>query len=504
MQSSNKEPAVEDPIRIPGDGTEDFGCGCGRDKYCFDCNGKTFTEVGPKCAQGYTWIENACYKFFSEVKAWKDAEIFCHGEGGHLAKIYSASQNLALQKLALKAAVNKAKPKPWIGLIQDDDNNKLEGAFKWSDGTSLSFTNWHKNEPNNRGGNEDCGVMYTADGSWNDVGCNIDEMVKSTDEDGFFCMINQGEIDHGCGCGKPLANCTGCDGVQGSEKIDHGCGCGKGKGCIGCDGKPNSGAKDFGCGCGYGKTCFGCDGKPNSGKRIDKCDQCGGSNACLDCAGKPNGGAVDNGCGCSKGKKCYGCDGQPNSGKKVDKCGLCGGDDTTCLDCAGVPRGQKKVDICNICGGDDSTCKDCDGIPNGGSKKDICGICGGTEYKSINCPGAAQSSTSESNNSGLIAGMTILALIIIIGGVLVFYKIRKGNWELGWSAAMGLKHNAEQYSNFEESEIDVQDGFENPAFEVDDKGTESLEMGEMGPKGGEQDLDHTYDMYDIEVEDNYI
>lgn len=41
----------------------------------------------------------------------------------------------------------------------------------WTDGTLLAYKNWHKNEPNNFGGREDCGALWNGM-KWNDWFCS--------------------------------------------------------------------------------------------------------------------------------------------------------------------------------------------------------------------------------------------------------------------------------------------------------------------------------------------
>ena len=49
-----------------------------------------------------------------------------------------------------------------------------EGVFTWkSDGSSLDYTNWKENEPNNYLDNEDC-VQLNHDSQWNDLRCLTD------------------------------------------------------------------------------------------------------------------------------------------------------------------------------------------------------------------------------------------------------------------------------------------------------------------------------------------
>ena len=51
-------------------------------------------------------------------------------------------------------------------------------------------------------------------------------------------------------------------------------------------------------------------------------------------------------------------------------------------------------------------------------------------------PPQASTSPSSKDNGGLIAGMVVLALVLIGAGILIYVKVNKGQWELGFNAAM--------------------------------------------------------------------
>ena len=69
----------------------------------------------------------------------------------------------------------------WIGLSDQEE----EGKWKWTDGSILgNYTNWEGDNPNNLGGNQDCGhialgTIYFGggsvgfDGEWNDLNCYV-------------------------------------------------------------------------------------------------------------------------------------------------------------------------------------------------------------------------------------------------------------------------------------------------------------------------------------------
>jgi hypothetical protein len=80
--------------------------------------------------------------------------------GGDLASIHSDEDNTIV--FDLTGGDNTA----WIGLHENVD----EETWHWSDGSQLDFTSWRNGEPNNHGGNEDCGQYLDGhpDYTWND------------------------------------------------------------------------------------------------------------------------------------------------------------------------------------------------------------------------------------------------------------------------------------------------------------------------------------------------
>merc|ERR1719219_2604602 len=87
----------------------------------------------------------------------------CKARGGHLAQIKSQAE----QDLIVGLCPNKKCPWTWIGL----NDIAKEGTFIWNDGSALDFKNWHKGEPNNAGGKEDCGHIWHKN-QWNDIKCD--------------------------------------------------------------------------------------------------------------------------------------------------------------------------------------------------------------------------------------------------------------------------------------------------------------------------------------------
>jgi len=96
--------------------------------------------------------------------SWDDARAFCRSRGaGDLVIIKTKEENEFLTSIAPDTF--------WIGL----SDTKTAGTFVWVDGTSPSTTFWAEGEPNNSGGVEHCGGIYTTGdnaGRWNDFNCD--------------------------------------------------------------------------------------------------------------------------------------------------------------------------------------------------------------------------------------------------------------------------------------------------------------------------------------------
>lgn len=58
----------------------------------------------------------------------------------------------------------------WIGLYR---NPRVKSRWLWVDGSHASYTQWHNKEPNNVGGKEDCGQVFSIEAGreWNDETC---------------------------------------------------------------------------------------------------------------------------------------------------------------------------------------------------------------------------------------------------------------------------------------------------------------------------------------------
>jgi hypothetical protein len=143
------------------------------------------------------------YLAVPEAVSWILADEYARamtyqGVQGHLATYVDAPEDAWVYSSLTGGILGNA----WIGLFQDlNDPNYTEpaGAWKWVDGTPLTYTNWKSGEPNDTFSAEDWGGHYSA-GQWNDFRLN-DGTVPSyvVEFDNYTATI----LCHGDGSGTP-------------------------------------------------------------------------------------------------------------------------------------------------------------------------------------------------------------------------------------------------------------------------------------------------------------
>lgn len=137
------------------------------------CEWETSDAAEETQVEGYT---GHVYEFYTLPESewesgpitWQQAERRCEWKGGHLAVIESSTENFLLYS-AMKA---KGYENAYFGFSDESS----EGNWKWVDGTSTAYTNWHSGEPNNQDGIEHYAMFYEKfqDGTWNDADGIID------------------------------------------------------------------------------------------------------------------------------------------------------------------------------------------------------------------------------------------------------------------------------------------------------------------------------------------
>ena len=128
-----------------------------------DCSG--LQDDGGDCPCNVEYDGTHVYQFRTSHEKWTDAQTTCATYGYGLAGVNSAAENTWVDATADAYSTEKW----WFGF----NDRATEGTWVWDDGSDVTYTNWHSGEPNDSGGDEDCGQFnrYT-DTTWNDEPCS--------------------------------------------------------------------------------------------------------------------------------------------------------------------------------------------------------------------------------------------------------------------------------------------------------------------------------------------
>lgn len=91
------------------------------------------------CEPGWNPHNQNCYKLQKEGKTWNEALHSCQSDNSALIDIAS----LAEVEFLVTLLGDENASETWIGL----SSNKTPVSFEWSNGSSVTFTNWHTLEP---------------------------------------------------------------------------------------------------------------------------------------------------------------------------------------------------------------------------------------------------------------------------------------------------------------------------------------------------------------------
>lgn len=129
-----------------------------------------------ECEEEWHGFGDKCFKYHNDLAGanFHDAMDICeYSYRATLVTIHSQQEfdfisDLIFDRLHAKYSV-------WIGLIRVSNE-----SFIWFDRSSLDYTNWGPNEPNNWHSKNYCAVMSSASsarGKWFDVGCTTTYLV---------------------------------------------------------------------------------------------------------------------------------------------------------------------------------------------------------------------------------------------------------------------------------------------------------------------------------------
>ncbi len=115
------------------------------------------------------------YYISPNAGSWQDGNALANsfGPGSHLAIIGSQAENDFLTAATASGAnaYGTNGIDCWMGLYQDHsaaDYSEPAGGWRWVDGSSLAYSNWHPFEPNNAGQEDHAHFNRYPGGLWND------------------------------------------------------------------------------------------------------------------------------------------------------------------------------------------------------------------------------------------------------------------------------------------------------------------------------------------------
>ncbi|XP_070557326.1 asialoglycoprotein receptor 1-like [Ptychodera flava] len=123
------------------------------------------------CEEGWKLHGSKCYYFGTNVLSWTEAEDYCQGKGGHLAKDTEDVHSFLSSEVA-SLDTSGCSPiymcNPYIGLLYEPGV-----GYKWSDGSAVdeSFMPWAPGEPNN-GEVEKSGEIELRSSDWSNFQWN--------------------------------------------------------------------------------------------------------------------------------------------------------------------------------------------------------------------------------------------------------------------------------------------------------------------------------------------
>ncbi|XP_066544721.1 secretory phospholipase A2 receptor isoform X2 [Amia ocellicauda] len=143
------------------------------------------------CDSGWFPHNKFCYKIQHEELSWEDSLTSCHSLGANLISLNS----LADVELFLNLFKNISEPESdvWIGL-----NNRTSYVFEWSNGSPVTFTNWHKYEPNITDDPAQlCVKAKKVEGNWQLASC-AEKLPSVCKKAGNVEEEQSGLLDDGC------------------------------------------------------------------------------------------------------------------------------------------------------------------------------------------------------------------------------------------------------------------------------------------------------------------
>jgi hypothetical protein len=137
------------------------GCGAGDVEEDSALGGDQETVAEEASALSPAYWNGHHYIFFAEPNTWGAAKERCASKGHYLIHINNQAEQDWLEGILYPEGGAW-----WIGYSRNSAGN-----FHWVNG-AYGYTNWAPGEPNDANNNEDCTVIRSWNGLWNDLNCS--------------------------------------------------------------------------------------------------------------------------------------------------------------------------------------------------------------------------------------------------------------------------------------------------------------------------------------------
>lgn len=104
---------------------------------------------GPACDQSDPTVSRdpdsgQCYRVSAEFVTWEVAQASCEADGGYLAIVDSAREQVFVSEILWAGTPEAAVYNAWIGLLRTSPDE----AFAWIDGMPVESPQWEPGQPN--------------------------------------------------------------------------------------------------------------------------------------------------------------------------------------------------------------------------------------------------------------------------------------------------------------------------------------------------------------------